>query len=387
MTSDLLAPLASRLLVFTGDQGLSARAVQRSVESLTDAEVIVFNNYESFLYSDIVADFTDKISSVMRGFLERVNSVEHHMSASKSDEAGEVAGITYRIQGAGPPLVLLPLGLARSQWGPIVPYLADKFCLITLGGAHLGSIRDLEIRARTGFKSIVRNLMEELDIADGESVLDVGCGSGANARDLANRTGGNNPITAVDYSPYMIAEAKSIARSQGMEEVINFREGDAEALPFPESSFDVVFSVTVMEEVNSNQMMAELVRVVKRGGRIGVIVRANDSSWVVNLPISDSIKRKVEPPGTMGGGAVEGGCADRSLYSRFVQAGLNRINASAQLATFGEGPLTLRFEAQVLGVLSSEEAEEWREAAAQTKAEGTFFIAMPLHCAVGTKPG
>jgi hypothetical protein len=49
-------------------------------------------------------------------------------------------------------------------------------------------------------------------------------------------------------------------------------------------------------------------------------------------------------------------------------------------------PRLAGFEQQLLATLSAEEAQEWRSAVAQAKAEGTFFIAMPLHCAVGTKP-
>jgi len=49
-------------------------------------------------------------------------------------------------------------------------------------------------------------------------------------------------------------------------------------------------------------------------------------------------------------------------------------------------PRLAGFEQLLLATLNPEEAEEWRSAVAQAKASGTFFIAMPLHCAVGTKP-
>jgi SAM-dependent methyltransferase len=386
MTQESLAPLATRLLVFAGDQGSAAQAVQRAVGNLPDAEVVIFEDYETPLFADVVLDHGALITSRMLEFLDRLGGADLNFSASDGMEIGEVAEVTYRIQGAGPPLVLLPLALACSQWGPIVPQLAEKYSVITLGGAHLGSIRDLETRARTGFRPMVNNLMADLQIRDGESVLDVGCGSGAHARDLALRSGGKNRIAAVDYSPYMVAEARSIASSRGLDEAVDFRLGNAEALPFPNDSFDVVYSVTVMEEVNADRMIGELMRLTRPGGRIGAIVRANDSFWVVNLPISDDLKRKVEPPGAMGGGASAGGCADRSLYVRFAAAGLERMKISAQLATFSQGGPVPRWEAQALGALSFEEAEEWRRAAASAKADGTFFIAAPFHCAVGTVP-
>lgn len=387
MTNDGLAPLASRLLVFSGDRGTQARAIARATEDLRDANVVVFKDYETMLYSDTVADHSEEIISAMLELLDGVAEADHELPGFNAGDAGEVAGVTYRIQGAGPPLVLFPLALARSQWEPIQQRLSEKFCVIQLGGAHIGHIRYLEIRAQTGYKSMVRNLMADLQISDGEAVLDVGCGSGVFDRVLADLSGGRNHITAVDYSPYMVAEAKGIAQAGDLEGAIDFQVGNAEALTFPDGSFDVVFSVTVLEEGDADRMLSEMVRVTKPGGRIGVIVRSLDSPWVVNLPISDDLRRKLEQPGTIAGGVSKGGCADRSLYSRFVQAGLLRINASAQLATFGEGLYTAWWEPAVLAAVSDEGAEEWKSAAAQAKAEGTFFIAQPFHCAVGTKPG
>ena len=57
---------------------------------------------------------------------------------AETEPEGEIAGISYRIQGAGPPLVLLPLELSPGQWGPLVPALAAQWTTITLGGPHLG---------------------------------------------------------------------------------------------------------------------------------------------------------------------------------------------------------------------------------------------------------
>jgi hypothetical protein len=55
------------------------------------------------------------------------------------------------------------------------------------------------------------------------------------------------------------------------------------------------------------------------------------------------------------------------------------------LATFDDRARLQMLQASVLPTLSPEEAEEWRAAVARGKAEGTFFIATPFHCVVGTK--
>ena len=60
-----------------------------------------------------------------------------------------------------------------------------------------------------------------------------------------------NPVDGVDVNTYFLREAADIARREGMEGVVNFHEGSAEALPFDDDSFDVVFSSTVIQRVNA----------------------------------------------------------------------------------------------------------------------------------------
>src|SRR2546422_196531 len=72
------------------------------------------------------------------------------------------------------------------------------------------------------------------------------------------------------------------------------REGSAEAIPLPDHSFDIVFSSTVMEEVDADRMMAELVRIAKPGGSVAVIVRAVDRGNWTNAPLPAEIRRLVE---------------------------------------------------------------------------------------------
>jgi hypothetical protein len=63
----------------------------------------------------------------------------------------EIAGDA---DGAGAPLVLLPLDLSPGQWEPLIPVLAAPHCTITLGGALLGSVASLEERDRSGYMGL-----------------------------------------------------------------------------------------------------------------------------------------------------------------------------------------------------------------------------------------
>ena len=101
--------LASRLLVFTGDHEASAERVRRVVESLPDARLVTFRDYALLGWTDVIADRTDEIGSAMLHFLTQHGSPGGAKTVPLAENQGEIAGISYRVRGAGPPLVLLPL--------------------------------------------------------------------------------------------------------------------------------------------------------------------------------------------------------------------------------------------------------------------------------------
>ena len=81
-----------------------------------------------------------------------------------------------------------------------------------------------------------------------------------------------------------------------------------------------------------------------------------------------------------GAGLSEGGCADVSLYRRFVAAGLINFRMGPGFMERRKG-----FEFDRRAKLGSDDAKLWDAAVAQADAEGTFMWASPYHCAVGTK--
>jgi len=383
-----VSSLASRLLVFTGDQEASAERVRRVVESLPDARLVAFRDYALLGWTDVVADRTDEIGSTMLHFLAQHSQPGGAMTVPPAKDQGEIAGISYRIRGAGPPLVLLPLFLAPSQWEPLVPRLSQHYCTITLGGVELGAVANLESRGQAaGYVRMVQALTDATQLQPGQTVLDVGCGTGVVDRWLGRRTAGQNRILGVDINRYLLQEAVALARKEGLDGAVDFREGSAEALPFSDNSFDVTMSMTVIEEVDAQQMLAEMVRVTKPGGRVAVIARAMDMPFLINLRLQADLQAKVGAPGALGSVAGRG-CADASLYRRFHQAGLTQVKMFPHLPAFdGSAPYMLQFmQNSILGKLSEEEARQWQSARAQAEAEGTFFMTWPHHCAVGTKP-
>lgn len=109
-------------------------------------------------------------------------------------------------------------------------------------------------------------VVERLGARPGERWLDIGCGAGG-AAFLACGAGAD--VTGLDLSPVLIETARARAAERGLD--LRLDAGDAESLPYADASFDVVCStVGVMFAPNQEAAAAELVRVCRPGGRIGI---------------------------------------------------------------------------------------------------------------------
>lgn len=109
-------------------------------------------------------------------------------------------------------------------------------------------------------------LVDAADVHAGQRVLDVACGQGNAALAAALRFA---DATGVDYAPNLLDQARSRAQAQQLDVV--FVEGDAEELPFGDASFDTALStVGVMFAPDHRRAAAELARVVRPGGTIGL---------------------------------------------------------------------------------------------------------------------
>ena len=113
---------------------------------------------------------------------------------------------------------------------------------------------------------VAEQLCEAGDLRAGERVLDVATGHGNTAIAAARRF---CPTVGVDYVPALLDQARRRADAEGLE--VTFTDGDAEALPAEDASFDVVLSTFgVMFAPDQRRAAAELLRVCRPGGRIGL---------------------------------------------------------------------------------------------------------------------
>ncbi|MEA2720992.1 MAG: hypothetical protein QOJ39_2856 [Candidatus Eremiobacteraeota bacterium] len=118
----------------------------------------------------------------------------------------------------------------------------------------------------TTLQIVGEELCEALDIRSGSTVLDVAAGNGNASLAAARRW---CDVVATDYVLALLDRARERAQAERL--TLEFREADAEALPFADGSFDVVVSTFgVMFTPDQDRAAAELVRVCKPGGKIGL---------------------------------------------------------------------------------------------------------------------
>jgi arsenite methyltransferase len=131
-------------------------------------------------------------------------------------------------------------------------------------------------------RQMVRRL---LALAPGERVLDLGCGPGILAREMADEVGPQGRIEGLDISESMLALAQ--ARCGSLDQV-RLGTGRAETLPFDDNVFDAVVTVQVLEYVTDVEVaVGEMFRVLKPGGRAVIL----DTDWDSTVWFSDDRPR------------------------------------------------------------------------------------------------
>ncbi len=141
----------------------------------------------------------------------------------------------------------------------------------------------------TTLQIVGESLCEALDLRAGDRVLDVAAGNGNATLAAARRW---CDVVSTDYVPALLERGRARASAEGLP--VRFEQADAENLPFPDQSFDVVLSTFgVMFTPDQDKAAAEMARVCRPGGRIGL------ANWTPASLIGELFKligRYVPPP-------------------------------------------------------------------------------------------
>jgi ubiquinone/menaquinone biosynthesis C-methylase UbiE len=184
------------------------------------------------------------------------------------------------------------------------------------------------VRLQDQADALVDLLHSDTAYPDGSTVLEAGCGVGAQTVTLARRSPGAR-IVSVDIAADSLAAARAKVEAAGFSNV-SFQQADIFALPFEPASFDHVFVCFVLEHLSRPlEALERLKPLVKPGGTVTVIEGDHGSTYFHpdSAAAYDAIRCQVELQRVAGGNANIG----RELYPLLRQAGLRNVRVSPRM--------------------------------------------------------
>jgi ubiquinone/menaquinone biosynthesis C-methylase UbiE len=219
-----------------------------------------------------------------------------------------------------------------------------------------------------GAEKVSRRLIELAEIKPGSRVLDIATGIGEPAITAANQVGNRGHVLATDISSQMLSIAKQRAISLGLQQVIEFKEGDAETIDLSTSTFDAAlcrFGLMFLPDLRTG--LSNIYKSLVGGGRLAAAVWASpDKASLISLTMNTAMKETNSPPppeGTPGPFSLSN---ENILKGSFLKSGfkgitIERINVSFDFDS-AEAYTSFAYEtAGPLHAMLANETQERRE--------------------------
>ena len=165
-------------------------------------------------------------------------------------------------------------------------------------------------------------------IRAGDVVLDIGSGSGTDVFIAANAAGPEGRVLALDMTPAMREKLRRLVHEHGIHERVQILSGNAEEIPLPDASVDVVTSNGVINLVPNKQLVArEIYRVLRPGGRVQI------ADIVLRVPAADACRANAQ----LWAECIVGATPESDYVQTFEAAGL-KVEVIQHLDYFAHSP-------------------------------------------------
>jgi ubiquinone/menaquinone biosynthesis C-methylase UbiE len=252
-------------------------------------------------------------------------------------------------------------------------------------GAFAGYLNRMSV----DLANLKRGLHDLLEVRPGDSVLDVGCGTGTDVLALADRVGAAGRVVGVDNSQLLVDEARARAHGRGLP--VAFEVSDAHELPFPDATFDATRSERVMMHVaDPARALSELTRVTRPGGRV-LVADPDHGMWALDT-------RDIRLTRTLLGwwfDFIANPWIARQMRSLFAATGLLDVTSSVHPITMFDldtadamtGITRAASLAAEQGVIDERQRQDFDRELRVHQADGRFFMCGAVIATVGRRPG
>ncbi len=260
---------------------------------------------------------------------------------------------------------------------------------------HIDGVEDVQTyinlldfeESEQSIKAYKKESYELLSLKPGDSVLEIGCGLGTDARTLASQVGPTGRVIALDKSKRFLEVAAQRTDLPNVE----FRHGDVNALDFEDNLFSACYSNRVFKYIeNPLQAISEMARVTKKGGKIFIAEVDTESKMLI--PHDEKIRSAIM---SVTNRQFPQSRVALNISSYYDQCGLKKINTLIRLLSFdgwnknsgfiSQDTINLLNKAIKLGLISQLERDHYIQACEEAEKKGIFKIYGLLFLIVGEK--